>query len=124
MKVINIKTLHKTQRQVSFTGGVSLRAIIKDDGLGFSVNKTIIPKGGPYHWHYTNHLEACYCIRGEGVLHNLDTGERHLVQPDVIYALDNHDDHTFEALEDVVLISIFNPPLRGNETHDENGNYK
>lgn len=108
---------------VQFTGGVSHRPITEKDGMGFSVNKTLIAKGGPYHWHYPNHLEACYCVRGRGVLTNLATGQTHFITPDVIYALDKHDDHTFEALEDVVLISIFNPPLKGQETHDENGNY-
>ena len=34
-----------------------------------------------------------------------------------------NEEHTFEAIEDTILISIFNPPLNGNETHDENGNY-
>ena len=124
MKVIHTKTLIKSPRAVTFTGGISLRAILAEDGMGFSINKTVIPKGGPHHWHYKNHLEACYCISGEGILHNLGTGERFFIQPDMIYALDKHDDHTFEALTDVILISIFNPPLKGNETHDQYGNYK
>jgi L-ectoine synthase len=69
-------------------------------------------------------LEACYCIKGQGELTNLETGVKHLITPDVMYVLDKHDDHTFEAFEDVVLISIFNPPLRGDEKHDSQGNYK
>ncbi len=85
--------------------------------------KTVIPKGGPHHWHYVNHLEACYCIKGRGELVDLATGIHHLITPDVVYVLDNHDDHTFEALEDTILISVFNPPLQGNEKHDENGHY-
>lgn len=108
---------------VEFTGGVSFRALLEKDNMGFSVMKTVIPKGGPHHWHYTNHLEACYCIKGKGELIDLKTGMKHLITPDVIYVLNNHDDHTFEALEDTVLISIFNPPLKGNEKHDKNGHY-
>lgn len=108
---------------VKFTGGVSYRALLKSDNMGFSVMKTVIPKGGPHHWHYQHHLEACYCIKGKGEIVDLTTGLKHLITPDVIYVLDNHDDHTFEAIEDTVLISIFNPPLNGNEKHDENGNY-
>lgn len=108
---------------VAFTGGVSFRAVTAKDGVGFGINKTVIPKGGPYRWHYKNHLEACYCIKGRGELTNLETGTKVFIVPDMVYVLDKHDDHTFEALEDTILISVFNPPLQGNETHDEDGNY-
>lgn len=119
MKIKRINQLDGVQ----FTGGVSFRALLEKDGMGFSIMKTVIPKGGPHHWHYVNHLEACYCIQGRGVLRNLGTGESHFITPDVVYVLDKHDDHTFEALTDVVLISVFNPPLKGTEKHDENGHY-
>lgn len=108
---------------VKFTGGVSYRALLEKDNMGFSLMKTVIPKGGPHHWHYVNHLEACYCIKGRGEITDLATGIKHLITPDVVYVLDNHDDHTFEALEDTVLISIFNPPLKGNEKHNKDGHY-
>lgn len=119
MKIKRIKEIEGT----AFTGGVSFRALVQKDSMGFGLNKTVIPKGGPYHWHYPHHLEACYCIKGRGELVDLKTGIKHLIVPDVVYVLDNHDDHTFEAFEDTVLISVFNPPLYGNETHDENGHY-
>jgi len=124
MKIVRIKELEETERQVSFTGGISFRALIEKDGMGFTVCKTVIPKGNPNHWHYPNHLEACYCIKGKGVITDLINGISTLITPDVMYVLDKHDDHTFEALEDTILISIFNPPLTGKETHDENGQYK
>lgn len=120
MKVINVNNLEG----VAFTGGTSYRPITSKDNMGFSVCKTEIPVGKPHHWHYTNHLEACYCIKGVGVLTNLETKEVHYITENVIYALDKNDDHTFQALEDTILISIFNPPLTGKETHDKNGVYK
>jgi L-ectoine synthase len=91
--------------------------------MGFSLHKTLVPKGEPQHWHYRNHLEACYCISGHGVLVDLATGKKHHVWPGTVYLLDQYDDHTFQALEDVELISIFNPPITGRETHDESGSY-
>lgn len=108
---------------VPFTGGVSHRLLVEKDNMGFGVCKTIVPTGGPHHWHYVNHLEACYCVKGRGEIVDLTTDVRTLITPDVMYVLDNHDDHTFEAFEDTVLISIFNPPLKGTEKHDENGHY-
>lgn len=119
MKVIDVDTL----KGVQFTGGKSYRPILEKDGLGFSVHITVIEPGGPYHWHYQHHLEACYCIDGMGILTNLETGEKHEIIPKMLYALDKHDDHTFEAVTEVTLISIFNPPCKGDETHDKDGNY-
>lgn len=123
MKIIRIRELEDTDRQVAFTGGVSFRAVIEKDNMGFAMCKTVVPKGGPWHWHYVNHLEACYCIKGRAELTNLTTGIKHLITPDVVYVLDQHDDHTLEALEDTILISVFNPPLKGNEKHNEDGTY-
>ena len=125
MKIIDTSELIGTDREVKCPNGgfTSFRAILARDGMGFSLHRTFIPKGSPQHWHYAHHLEACYCIEGRGVITDLATGNRHLITPGVIYSLDRHDDHTFEALEDVTLISVFNPPVTGKEVHDENGSY-
>lgn len=119
MKVVSIEQLSP----VSVTGCQSLRFITASHNVGFSVNKTVIPKGDANRWHYKYHHEACYCISGYGILTNIETGETFDIKPDTCYLLDNNDDHTFQAIEDTVLISIFNPPLVGNEKHDEDGSY-
>lgn len=124
MRVINVNNLANTERDVQFNEGYSIRPVLEIDGMGFSVHKTMIRKGTIGHWHYKNHLESCYCISGKGILTSLDTGEKYEITPDVIYSLDNHDNHTFEAITDVVLISIFNPPVKGTETHKKDGSYE
>lgn len=124
MKVVRIKELKNTERDVKFNEGRSLRAVLKKDNMGFSIHKTIIPKGQKGHWHYKHHLESCYCIKGLGVLTNLETNEKFNIDVDTVYSLDNNDDHTFEALEDVVLISVFNPPIVGTEIHLDDNSYK
>lgn len=124
MKVLNVIDVENTERDVIFDGGNSQRFILEKDNMGFAMMKTNVKKGGPYHWHYPNHLEACYCISGMGILRNLETGKRHTIGPETIYMLDKNDDHTFEAISDVVLISVFNPALTGKETHDKNGCYE
>jgi L-ectoine synthase len=108
---------------VPFTGGISYRSVLKKDNLGFALMKTVIQEGGPYLWHYKNHKEACYCISGWGEVKDLETGERIEVYPGITYLVDNHQKHEFTAYSDVVLISVFNPPLTGDETHDKEGNY-
>jgi len=123
MKVIDTQTLAGTERAVKFPGGISLRAVLEHDKMGFSVNRTIIPKGKPQRWHYLNHLEACYCVSGSAMLTDKKTGNSYNIIPGVVYILDKHDDHIFQAFEETVLVSIFNPPLTGMETHDSSGSY-
>lgn len=120
MKTVDIKDIIGTR----FTGGISYRSVLKKDGLGFAMMKTVIDKGGPYFWSYQNHQESCYCVSGEAYLEDMITGEVHKIKEGVTYIVDKHQPHLFTALTEVVLISVFNPPLVGNETHDENGNYK
>jgi L-ectoine synthase len=124
MKVVDINNLVGTDRDIEFKEGFSIRPIIEKDNMGFSVHKTMIRRGTKGNWHYKNHLESCYCISGKGILTSLDTGESFVITPDLIYLLDNHDNHTFEAITDVVLISVFNPPVKGNEIHKEDGSYE
>jgi L-ectoine synthase len=119
MKTIDVNEVEG----VKFTGGKSYRTVLKKDNLGFAMMKTCIDKGGPYKWHYKNHQEACYCVSGQGYLEDLITGEVSKIEPGITYLVDKHQPHLFTAITDVVLISVFNPPLRGDETHDENGNY-
>lgn len=124
MKVIDIKTIKGTDRAVLFPCGmISNRILLEKDGMGFTLTRTDIPKGEWRHWHYKNHFEACYCISGHGILHDIATGEMHDIYPGVTYVLDNHDDHEFEAVMDTQLICVFNPPLTGNEVHGEDGSY-
>jgi L-ectoine synthase len=119
MKTKNVNELNG----VAFTGGKSYRSVLKDDNMGFAMMKTCINKGGPYKWHYKNHKEACYCVSGSGLLKDLTNGVVSEIKEGITYFVDNHQPHEFTALTEVVLISVFNPPLRGDETHDENGNY-
>ncbi len=125
MKVVTNKSIAGTAREVHCPNGgfVSYRYLVAGDGMGFSLHRTEIPKGKPQHWHYKHHLEACYCIQGGGVLTNLGTKEYFIIVPGHCYVLDKHDDHTFEAMEDTVLISVFNPPVIGAEVHGLDGSY-
>lgn len=125
MKIVKISEIKGTDREVKCPKGgfVSNRILLKSDGMGFGMTKTVIPPAGKQFWHYKNHLESCYCVSGRGELTNERTGEVHIIEPDVTYVLDENDPHSFEAFEEVVLICVFNPPLTGNEVHQEDGSY-
>lgn len=123
MKVIKTNELPEN-RKVEFHAGVSNRFLLKEDGAGYTVTKTVIqPSAGKVFQHYKNHHETCYCVSGKATLTNAETGEQFEIGPDVTYILDNHDAHYFEAHEETTLICTFNPPLTGKETHQEDGSY-
>lgn len=126
MKVIDYNDLYGTEREVDCPKGAfkSIRILLEADGMGYTVTRTSIPKSStPHFWHYKNHLETCVCIQGWGILTNVETEEKHTIAVGDTYALDKHDAHTFQAFEDVVLICVFNPPLKGREVHREDGSY-
>lgn len=126
MRVISIaRDVAGTEREVMCPRGgfISYRALLARDGLGFSMSKTVIRQGDAQRWHYQNHLEACYCVSGRGILTELESGTEWSIGPDMIYAPENHDPHRFQALEDTTLICVFSPPLTGREIHDDNDSY-
>ena len=71
--------------------------------------------------HYRNHLEACYCIAGEGEVEDMQ-GNVFPIRPGDVYVLDQHDRHYLRGgkEQDLILVSVFNPPLRGDERHNLN----
>lgn len=105
-------------------GFISNRYLTQKDGMGFTLTKTTIPVNGIQFWHYKNHLEACICIKGKGLIRNNNTGEIYNITPGTMYALNSNDPHEFNAIEEVELICVFNPPLKGNEVHKEDGSYE
>ena len=124
MKVFNVKDLDKS-RKVKFNAGISNRLTLANDGMGYTMTKTVIdPDAGKVFWHYKNHLETCYCVSGKATLTNSETGEEFSIGPDDTYVLDNHDPHYFQAHEETILICCFNPPLTGKEVHQDDGSYK
>jgi L-ectoine synthase len=104
-------------------GFTSNRFLLKPDGMGFGLNKTVIPENRTEVWHYKNHLEACYCISGKGIIINNETRESFNIEPDTMYALDKNESHTFMSITEVVLLCVFNPPLSGKEVHLDDGSY-
>jgi L-ectoine synthase len=102
----------------------SRRLLLKKDGMGFSLHDTIIRAGTETHIWYQNHLEAVYCIEGEGEVELVKDGSIHPVKAGTVYALDEHDEHLLRAFStDMRMVCVFNPPVTGKEVHDENGVY-
>jgi len=101
----------------------SVRMLLKADGMGFSFHITTIYAKRTMQMHYINHLESVYCIAGSGTIKDSATGDVHAIHPGVIYALDKHDKHILTANHEMTLACVFNPPITGDEVHDEKGAY-
>ncbi|MEV0764745.1 ectoine synthase [Nocardia sp. NPDC050435] len=108
----------ETQYEVDWGNGISRRLLVTADNMGFSVCHTIVRAGTCSFLEYRTHLEACFCVAGSGEIEDVD-GTVHRITPGVLYALDNHDRHYLRADRDndLVLVSVFNPPLHGTERH-------
>jgi L-ectoine synthase len=123
MIVRDIEDARGTGRDVRTPNWASVRLLLKSDGMGFSLHETTIFPGTETYMWYANHVEAVYCIEGEGEVETLDDGKIHPIRPGVMYALDRHDRHKLRATSPLRLICVFNPPLTGREVHDEKGVY-
>lgn len=125
MIVRDIRKIINTEREVEGKGWTSRRLLLKKDGMGFSFHETIIPAGAELHLWYKNHLEAVYCVAGNGSIEDLVTGEIHAIHDGILYALNDNDRHILRGgTEDMRLICAFNPPVTGRETHDSDGSYE
>lgn len=124
MKIIRLEDIIGTERDVEGPGWKSRRLLLKKDGMGFSFHDTTIPAGAELNLWYKNHLEAVYCVSGNGSIEDLATGEIHEIKDGTLYALDKNDRHILRGgTEDMRLICAFNPPVTGRETHDADGSY-
>lgn len=124
MIVRNVKDIIGTEHEVKSENWTSRRVLLKRDGMGFSFHETIIKPGTETHIHYKNHLEAVWCVEGDGEIETIADGKKYEIKPGIVYALDEHDEHLLRGgKEPMRLICVFNPPLTGREVHDASGVY-
>lgn len=105
-----------TERDVAWGNGQSRRFLLQQDGMGYTLTDTIIEAGTESLLEYRNHLEACYCIEGEGEVEDMEHNV-YPIRPGTLYALDKHDKHYLRAKSTMRLICVFTPALVGPEVH-------
>ncbi len=99
----------------------SLRLLHKEDGMGVSLADGLLEPGFDMVLWQKNHLEACYCIEGEGTVEELESGRVYEIKAGTLYAMNNHDRHRIRAITRMRVICTFVPPLTGDEVHDADG---
>ncbi|WP_411196009.1 ectoine synthase [Rhizobium sp.] len=119
MYVRSLKDVEATDYFVEWGNGTSHRLLTDKDGMGFTVCHTIVRANTVSLLEYRQHLEACYCIAGEGEVEDMQGTVFPIRQGD-IYVLDKHDRHLLRGGrdQDLILVSVFNPPLKGSERHN------
>jgi L-ectoine synthase len=123
MIITSLNEILDTERDVRAENWRSRRLLLQSDGMGFSMHDTLIHAGTSTHIHYKHHLEAVYCIEGTGTITLAESGEAFRLEPGVLYALNDHDEHVLEAETQLRMVCVFNPPITGREVHDEDGVY-
>jgi L-ectoine synthase len=123
MIVTHLSDLDGTDRDVQAETWRSRRFILAKEGVGFSFHDTVLHAGTETDMWYANHVEAVYCVGGEGELVNRETDEVHQLRDGTLYLLDGHERHTVRAHTDLRMACVFNPPVTGREVHDERGVY-
>lgn len=123
MIVKSLEDIAGTKDETSDENWTSRRFILNKDKVGFSMNDTIINAGTDNYFWYKNHIEAVYCIEGEGEIEAVETGDVHQIKAGTMYLLNDYDKHRLRARTQMRMICVFNPPLVGTETHNEEGYY-
>jgi L-ectoine synthase len=121
-----VRTLQQArtgERHVEAATWESTRLLLSSDKMGFSFHITTIRAGTETPMHYQHHLEAVYCIAGEGEVETVADGKVYLIRPGTLYVLDQNDKHILRARTEIQFACVFNPPLHGKETHDATGAY-
>ena len=99
----------------------SMRLLHQQDGMGVTLTDSILEAGFEMILWQKKHLEACYCLEGEGTVEELDTGKIHDIRAGTLYAMDNHDRHRIRAISRMRVVCTFFPALTGEEVHDADG---
>ena len=102
----------------------TVRFLTTDDGMGFTMSDVRLEPGMDQILWYKNHWEANYVAAGKGTLEDTGTGQTWPLEVGVIYAVGPKDRHRIVAHQPMHIVSIFNPPLSGNEAHDGDGSYE
>ncbi|MDA3874992.1 MAG: ectoine synthase [Kiritimatiellae bacterium] len=123
MIVRKLADAENSPRKIESSNWNSVRLSLKEDQMGFSFHITTIYAGTETPIWYQNHLETVYCMSGEGEVETVDDGKVYPIKPGTVYILDKHDQHLLRGHTEMKLACVFNPPLHGKETHDENGVY-
>ena len=124
-----VRTLDELERlgRIKFPADESFRSarfVTAADGMGFSYNENKVKGGTDLVVWLKHHWEANYIVSGRGEVTDLTSGESWPLEAGVLYVVGPNDRHRLHLTEDECHVSIFCPPLRGDERFDSDGSYE
>lgn len=99
----------------------SIRMLTRADDVGCGFSDVHFAAGAEMTLWYKHHWEANHIISGTGEVTDLTTGQSWKLEPGVGYNVGPKDRHRVRADNDMHLVSVFCPPLKGDEQHDADG---
>ncbi|PIP01992.1 MAG: L-ectoine synthase [Zetaproteobacteria bacterium CG12_big_fil_rev_8_21_14_0_65_54_13] len=126
MIVRHLADIIGSERDVKAENGnwESRRLILNNDAVGFSLHDTIIHAGTETLLWYKYHIEAVYCIEGEGEVETTADGKIYPIKAGSVYLLNGMERHMLRATKTMRMVCVFNPPVTGTEVHDADGAYR
>ena len=118
-----LERLGRIRRPLGNDAFRSARFLTAADRMGFSYNENRVNQGTHAVIWLKHHWEANYIISGRGGVTDLTSGACWPLETGVLYVVGPNDRHRLHLTEDSHYISIFCPPLRGDETFDPEGGY-
>ena len=124
-----VRTLEQLEQmgRVRFPADASFRSarfFTADDAMGFSYNENRVRAGTELTVWLKHHWEANYIVSGRGEVTDLTDGRAFALEPGVVYVVGPNDRHQLRFTEDECHLSVFFPPLKGDERFDEDGSYE
>lgn len=123
MIVRQLEQVIGTEHDVDTATWFSRRLLLRRDGVGFSLHDTTMKPGTETEMWYKNHVEAVYCIEGEGEIEVLDEKKTYPVTPGTLYVLNGHEKHKLRSKTALRVVCVFNPACTGTEVHGPDGAY-
>ena len=123
MFVKHLDEMRRAGRQIVTANGKvrSIRMLIRADGVGFGISHVCLEAGADTSYWHKHHWQANHIISGSGEVIDRTTGQTWELGPGMAYNVGPGDRHRVHARTDILLLSIFCPPLEGGEEHDEDG---
>jgi len=123
MLVMHVDELRAAGLEKVVAGGSarSIRALTQKHQLGFTLCDVRLQAGNRTELWYKHHWEANIVLDGQGTVTDLSTDQSWPLSPESVYIVGPDDRHSVESETNLHLLSLFNPPLKGDERHDEEG---
>lgn len=124
-----VRTLDELERlgRIKFPSDASFRSarfLTAADGMGFSYNENKVKGGTDLTVWLKHHWEANYIVSGRGEVTDFTRDKTWPLEAGVLYVVGPNDRHRLHLTEDECHVSIFCPPLTGEERFDSDGSYE